>query len=450
LVVPAKAGTWACAGVASVWWARLFSTALAGVTAKTTRHLPCGARRAISSAHMPTLFLIVFIDLVGFGLVIPLLPFYAVRFAATPQEVTALMAVYSLMQLFAAPFWGRISDRIGRRPVLMVSLAANILAYLWLGFASALWMLYAARALAGLCAGNIAAAQAYIADVTKPEDRARGMGMIGAAFGFGFIIGPALGGLLAGGNPDTANLARPAWVAAALSAAALIGVLFLLKESLAAERRAAGARRGRVEAVRRALNRPVLARLVLIFFFLILAFAGMESTFAIWALGQFGWGPRPVGYVFAFVGILSAVLQGGLIGRLATRFGEERLVLAGLALLGFGLLLMPFARGLDWLLPALAALAIGMGLTQPSLTALVSRRAGGEEQGEVLGVTQSASSLSRVLGPIAAGWFFASFGRASPFWWEAALVAAALCLAWPLLRGLEEAGLWRPKAGPAA
>ncbi|HEV2302247.1 MAG TPA: MFS transporter, partial [Stellaceae bacterium] len=157
---------------------------------------------------------------------------------------------------------------------------------------------------------------------------------------------------------------------------------------------------------------------------------------------------RQVGYVFAYVGMLSAVLQGGLIGRLAQRFGEERLVLAGLALLGFGLLLMPFARGLDWLLLALAALAVGMGLTQPSLTALVSRRAGGEEQGEVLGVTQSVGSLSRVLGPMAAGWFFASLGRASPFWWEAALVAAALFLAWPLLRGLEQAGLWRQE-GPA-
>ena len=397
---------------------------------------------------MPTLFLIVFVDLVGFGLVIPLLPFYAVRFAASPQEVTALMAAYSLMQLFAAPFWGRVSDRIGRRPVLMVSLAANILAYLWLGFADALWMLYAARALSGACAGNIAAAQAYIADVTPAEGRARGMGMIGAAFGLGFIIGPALGGVLAGADPQTADLARPAWLAAALSAVALAGVLLLLRESLRPQEHPGAERRGRVEAVRRALNRPVLARLVLIFFLLILGFAGMESTFALWALRQFGWGPRAVGGVFAFVGVLSAVLQGGLIGRLARRFGEERLVLGGLALLALGLVAMPFAGDLAALALALSALAIGLGLTQPSLTALVSRRAGAAEQGEVLGVTQSAGSLARVLGPTAAGWFFASFGRASPFWWEAALIVAALFLAWPLLRGLDEAGLWRQE-GPA-
>ncbi len=141
---------------------------------------------------MPTLFLIVFVDLVGFGLVIPLLPFYALRFAASPQQVTVLLAIFSLMQLFTAPLWGRLSDRVGRRPVLMVSMAASVLAYLWIGSATALWMLFAARALAGACAGNIAAAQAYIADITKPEDRAKGMGLIGAAFGLGFIIGPAL------------------------------------------------------------------------------------------------------------------------------------------------------------------------------------------------------------------------------------------------------------------
>src|SRR5580700_11130665 len=177
---------------------------------------------------MAILFLIVLIDLIGFGLVIPLLPFYAVRFHASPQEVTVLMAVFSLASMLTAPLWGRLSDRVGRRPVLMVSMAAAALAYLWMGFASALWMLFAARALAGACAGNIAAAQAYIADVTSPEKRARGMGMIGAAFGLGFIIGPALGGIVAGDNAATADLQTPGLIAAALSGTALLGVVFLL------------------------------------------------------------------------------------------------------------------------------------------------------------------------------------------------------------------------------
>jgi MFS transporter, DHA1 family, tetracycline resistance protein len=402
---------------------------------------------------VPTLFLIVFVDLVGFGLVIPLLPFYAVRFAASPQHVTALLAVYSLAQLVTAPLWGRLSDRVGRRPVLLVSLAASVLAYLWLGGATALWMLFAARAFAGACAGNIAAAQAYIADVTRPEERARGMGLIGAAFGLGFIIGPALGGLIAGNDPATADIETPAWVAAGLSVLALGGVLMLLPESLPAELRGRTPARSRIGAVVDVLHRPVLSRLILVFFLVILAFAGMESTFALWAIGEFGWGPRQVGYVFAYVGILSAVLQGGLIGRLARRFGEERLLLCGLTLIGAGLLVMPLAHNVAVLVVAVSGLSLGMGLSQPSLNSLISRRAGGEEQGEVMGVSQSVASLSRVLGPFAAGFCFAAFGRNAAFLWGAALVAAALLLALKLPRLAVtrpvEAGPLGREGGPA-
>src|SRR5436190_16884454 len=237
-------------------------------------------RARYQQAYMPILFLIVFIDLVGFGLVIPLLPFYAERFGASPLQMTLLFAVYSLMSMLAAPLWGRLSDRIGRRPVLMASMAAAALAYLWLGVASELWMLFAARAFAGICAGNIAAAQAYIADVTPPEKRARGMGMIGAAFGLGFIIGPALGGFVAGGDLATADLETPGLIGAALSFIALMGVIFALKES-----RPAGTgetpRRGRIATLVEALGRPVLSRLLVILFLVILAFAAMDSTFAL-------------------------------------------------------------------------------------------------------------------------------------------------------------------------
>jgi DHA1 family tetracycline resistance protein-like MFS transporter len=377
---------------------------------------------------VPTLFLIVVIDLVGFGLVIPLLPFYAVRFGASPQLVTSLLAIYSLMALLSAPLWGRLSDRIGRRPVLMSSLAAGALAYLWMGAADALWMLLAARGLAGICAGNIAAAQAYIADVTTPENRAKGMGLIGAAFGLGFIIGPALGGLLAGNNPASADLAMPAWVAAGLSGIALLGVVFVLPESRPLAARQNIPARSRLAAILGALRRPILSRLILIFFLVILAFSGMESTFALWAMRQFGWGPSQVAYVFAYVGLLSAVLQGGLIGRLSRRFGEERLLLVGLALIGIGLLTLPAARSMSLLALVLAALAVGMGLVQPSLNSLISRRSGREEQGEVLGVSQSVGSLARVLGPLAAGFLFTEFGRDAPYLWGAALIAAAWLL----------------------
>ena len=380
---------------------------------------------------MPILFLVVLVDLIGFGLVIPLLPFYAERFAASPQEVTALMAVFSLMSMLTAPVWGRLSDRVGRRPVLMVSMAAASLAYLWLGFANTLWMLFAARGLAGACAGNIAAANAYIADVTTPENRAKGMGMIGAAFGLGFIVGPAVGGVVAGSNLATADLRTPGLIACGLSLTALLGVVFLLKESLpagAVER----PRRGRVSAVRDALGRKVLARLLAIFFLTILAFAGMESTFALWAMAQFRWGPAQTGYLFTYVGLLSAVMQGGLIGRLTARFGEEKLLIAGLAAIAAGLLVLPLARDLPILLVSVSGLALGMGAMQPSLNSLISRRAGAEEQGEVMGVAQSVGSLSRVLGPLLAGALFAGLGRDFPFFCGMVLVAAAVLISWRL------------------
>jgi DHA1 family tetracycline resistance protein-like MFS transporter len=305
-------------------------------------------------------------------------------------------------------------------------MAASALAYLWMGTATALWMLFAARAFAGACAGNIAAAQAYIADVTGPEDRAKGMGLIGAAFGLGFIIGPALGGLLAGDDPANANVALPAWVAAGLSLVALCGVVVLLPESLRAEHRRIRPTRSRLASVLGVLRRPILSRLILIFFLVILAFAGMESTFALWATEQFGWGPRQVGYVFAYVGMLSAILQGGLIGHLTRRFGEERLLLCGLGLIAAGLVILPLARGLALLGLSVSGLALGMGLVQPSINSLVSRSAGSKEQGEVLGVSQSVGSLSRVLGPAMAGFFFGQFGRHAAFFWGAALVGLAL------------------------
>jgi MFS transporter, DHA1 family, tetracycline resistance protein len=409
-------------------------------------------QRDINSVLMPVLFLIVFVDLVGFGLIIPLLPFYAQRFAASPLQMTLLFAIYSLMSMMTAPLWGRLSDRIGRRPVLMASMAAGALAYLGLAFATGLWMLFAARAFAGACAGNIAAAQAYIADVTSPEQRAKGMGMIGAAFGLGFIIGPVLGGVIAGNDLATADLQTPGLIAAGLSFAAFLGVIVLLPESPSADR--ALDSRNRIAATREAFARPVLARLLAVFFLVILAFSGMETTFAWWAIAQFGWGPRSIGFVFFYVGLLSALMQGVLIGPLTRRFGEERLMLGGLGAIALGLLALPFARGLPALAVALTALSLGMGAMQPSLNSLISRRAGAGEQGKVMGVAQSVGSLSRVLGPIIAGMLFAAFGRGSPFLWGAALVGFALLIGWRVPRPIAAGATGgaprsQPPLGPA-
>jgi DHA1 family tetracycline resistance protein-like MFS transporter len=386
---------------------------------------------------MLVLFAIVLIDLIGFGLVIPLLPFYGTHYGASAAEVTQLMATYSLLQLFVAPVWGRLSDRYGRRPILLLSLAGSVVSYLWLGFADALWMLFAARAVQGACAGNIAAAQAYVADVTTPETRAKGMGVIGAAFGFGFIIGPALGGALAGPDPLNPALAMPAFAGAGLSALAFLGTLLFLKESLPQALRRSDARVGRLQAVAQSLRRPDLRLLIGLYFLIIFAFAGMETTFALWALQQFGWGPSSVGYLFAYVGILGAVIQGGLIGRLTRRFGEERLLLAGSVCLLLGLLGIPLSSRIPYLFVATGILSIGFAMVQPSINSLISRRAAAHEQGEVLGVSQSAGSLARVLGPLVAGFLFAMFGRDAPYFGGAAVIACVVILGRQLVRAAD-------------
>jgi MFS transporter, DHA1 family, tetracycline resistance protein len=381
---------------------------------------------------MLILFAIVLTDLIGFGMVIPLLPFYGEHFGASPLVVTLLMSTYSFFQLFGAPLWGRLSDRRGRRPILLISLAGSVAGYLWLGFADALWMLFAARAVQGACAGNIAAAQACVADVTTPENRAKGMGMIGAAFGIGFIIGPALGGTLAGRDPAAPDVASPAFLGAALSALAFLGTALFLKESLPEALRGA-VRGGRLAAVSHALGRPALRLLLLLFFAIIFAFAGMETTFALWASRQFGWRAAQVGYLMTYVGICSAVVQGGLIGRLTRRFGEERLLLVGIAAITLGLAAIPLSTGLAILILATSLLALGMGVTQPSLNSLISRRAAASEQGEVMGVAQSFGGLARIFGPGFAGVLFEGFGRHAPYYAGAVLMAGVLVLALRLL-----------------
>jgi len=384
---------------------------------------------------MAILFLIVFIDLVGFGVIIPLLPFYGVHFGASPAQVTWMMACYSLAQFFFSPLLGRLSDRLGRRPVLLISIAVSVLSYLWLGFANALWMLFAARLISGAGAGNIAAAQAYVSDVTTPETRAKGMGMIGAAFGLGFTIGPALGGLVAGSEPTAAALARPAFLAAGLSFLALLLAFFRLKESLPFAARVAARGPSRWQLARGLWTRPTLRQLILLLFVTISAFAGMETTFALWANSAFGWGPQQVGGMFLYVGLVLVATQGLLIGRLSKRFGEARLVIAGAVMIALGLLGLPLALALWRLLIVNALLAFGMGLLNPSLTSLISQQADADERGGVLGVAQSASSLARILGPAIAGPLFEGFGRDAPYLVGALIMAGVTALAMRVPRG---------------
>ena len=363
---------------------------------------------------MPVLFLIVFVDLVGFGIVIPLLPYYAEHFGAGPELVTMVMASYSLAQLVTAPLWGRLSDRIGRRPVLMTSMAGSVVSYLVLAVAPSLLVLFLARIAAGAMAGNIAAAQAYVADVTPPERRAQGMGVIGAAFGLGFILGPAIGGVLAGHDPAAVDFVAPALTAAVLSAVALVGTIVVLRESL--DRTAPRPPRlGRLASIRRVMTGGGVARYILVSFATVCVFAGMETTFALWSSRTFGWGPAQNGYLFAFVGILGAALQGLAIGRLTRRFGEIRVLAAGLVLIAAGLTGIGLSTSVPMLFATASLFGIGVGMANPSLASLVSRGADAADQGMVLGVYQSAGSLARVVGPLVAGVAFAHLGKSAPF-----------------------------------
>ena len=381
---------------------------------------------------MAILFLIVFTDLVGFGLIIPLLPFYGEHFKATPAEVGALMAIYSLAQFIAAPLWGRLSDRVGRKPVLAFSLLGSTLSYAWLAYSESLWMLFAARALGGFMAGNIATAFAYVADVTTPANRAKGMGIVGAAFGLGFIFGPAIGGILAGADPMHADYRTPALIAAALSALAMMLTVLILPESLPQSVRQAHRampRADRWQALAQALRTPNVGRLIVIAFLATFVFAGIETTFAMWSRRRFGWGPEQNGYLFAFIGLISATVQGGLVGRLAKHFGEHRLVVAGAATLAIGILATPFASSVSLLAFTMLWVALGFGLMTPSLNSLVSLSVDAGVQGGTMGVTRSATTLARVLGPGWAGLLFEFLGKDWPFFAGAVIMAGVIIVA---------------------
>ncbi|MBT8003569.1 MAG: MFS transporter [Rhodospirillales bacterium] len=367
---------------------------------------------------MLPLFLIVFIDLMGFGIIIPLLPFYAEHFHADPFTVGLVMATYSLTQLIAAPVWGRMSDRIGRRPVLLITLAGTAASYIWLGFVDSLAALFAARAIGGAMAGNISAAFAYMADITTREDRAKGMGLIGAAFGLGFIVGPAIGGLLAGADPATADYSLPAFAAAGLSVVALVLAVAILKESLSEEIRARIAARPpeqRFQRMVQAFKTPKLGFLIMVSFLATFVFAGMEATFAMWSERTYAWGPQQNGFLFAGVGIVSAAIQGGLIGRLANRFGEAKLIIQGSVALAIGMVLIPFSENLWILALAMAVLAYGFSTLSPSLNSLISLQVDDENQGAIMGVTRSATTFARIVGPAWAGLLFAQLGKDWPY-----------------------------------
>jgi DHA1 family tetracycline resistance protein-like MFS transporter len=367
---------------------------------------------------LAVLFLTVFIDLMGFGIVIPLLPIYAERFQASPFAAGALIAVYSLMQLAFAPLWGVVSDRRGRRPVLLVSLVGSALSYFLLAGAWSLEVLFAARILAGMAGANIPVAQAYIADVTEPADRARGMGLIGAAFGLGMVVGPALGGGLSLLGPRVPELFAAGLCLVNVGLAARI-----LPESLPrAERRQPAFRHPLSAASLRAALAPSgTSALLTIFFLVTLCFSVLEGTFSLVAAHLYAYSSAQVGWTWLYMGLIAVVVQGRLVGRLARVIPERLLVAAGACVLAVGLAGVPHAHWLGWRLGTLALVVTGQGLAGPSLSSLISKAAPRDESGRVLGVSQSLSAAARVLGPAGGGWAFERFGAGNAY------VGAALC-----------------------
>ncbi len=329
------------------------------------------------------IFITVFIDLLGFGIIIPLLPFYAESFGASAFTIGLLSTSFSLMQFLFSPIWGRWSDKIGRKPIILLGLMGSCLSYLAMALATSLTLLFVARIIGGIAGANIPTAQAYIADVTTPENRAKGMGMVGAAFGLGFIFGPAIGGLLSRIGPEA-----PMWFASVLCLGNFIAAWFLLPES----RRVSAQTKtlGRMEAFRHALTKPVLVLLLALYFIVTAAFSSFEATFALFSKARYGFTSTSIGFLFAFIGLVLAVVQGVLVHRVVKRVGEARLV------------------------PA-AIFCIALGFNNPSLSSMVSRLSDPDDQGGILGLASSLASLGRVVGPVTGGFLYDSYGMTTPY-----------------------------------
>lgn len=373
-----------------------------------------------ASPHTTTLVVLftVFIDIVGFGIILPILPGEAARMGATPAAIGVLVAAYSAIQLLLAPLWGRTSDRIGRRPVLLIGLVGSACSYALFAVAGSWLVLLISRLLDGASGATVNVAQAYLADRVAPAERARAMGMIGAAVGAGFIVGPLLGGLAVTRGPATAG-----WLAAAITVVNLAAAWRILPESTRGDHPEPSAP-ARPDRLRIALPLAVV-------FLATLAFTVMYVVFPLWGEQMAGADRSTVGYWFAMVGLVTMLVQGGLLGRIVARFGEARTAWIGTALLGIGLGLVPEVTrtGMVSIWPVLVILGAGYGLAGPSMLGLVSRLTGSTRQGRVLGVAQSVSSAARIVGPIAAGVVMGIGGANVAFWSSAAIAGLGLVAA---------------------
>jgi len=360
-----------------------------------------------------SILLVVFIDLLGFSLILPLLPYYAETFNASEFVTGLLIAVYALMQLIGAPILGRLSDRYGRRPILLISVFGTFIGFLLFGFATTLWMLFAARILDGITGGNLSVAQAYISDVTDAKNRAKGLGLIGAAFGFGFIIGPVTGGILSQYGYNV-----PAFVAAGLALINFILIYTWLPESLTKEKREKLGEQKKpsvtLDALVTALKRPFTGSLLITRFFFSLAFAIFQTIFSLYALAKFNLSARDTGFVLTYVGVLSIFVQGFLIGRLTNRFREDHLITVAVALMAVSLLGWALAPSVFWLLVVLTPTSISGGILNTLLSSTLTKTVAPQDIGGILGLSASVESSTRIIAPILGGALLEKVGTWSP------------------------------------
>jgi len=366
------------------------------------------------------IFLTIFVNLVGFGIIIPLLPFYAQTFGASPFVIGLLFAVFSLCQLVAAPALGDLSDRYGRRPVLIFSLAGTVVSFVMLALAHSITMLFLARIVDGLSGGNISTARAYVADVTEPKDRARAYGLIGAAFGLGFILGPAMSGVLA-----HISYTAPIWAAAAITLVATAMAWLWLPETVHRAHAGTGMPfRNVMEMMRRHGLRRVLV-IDLIYWF---AFAVFQTTFALFAARRFGFDAPKTGYFFAGFGVLGAIVQGGFIRPIVHRLGDKPTFILGLVCTAIGLIAVTLTHSVAIFAITLIPLALGIGFGHPTMSSLVSRAARGDEQGRVQGAASAMESLGRTIGPVWGNASLQRFGEGMPYVSAAAFIVVTLLL----------------------
>lgn len=374
-----------------------------------------------SSPLLP-IFLIVAVDILGFTIILPLLPFYSERLGASPTIIGALVSTYAVCQLIAGPILGQLSDRFGRKPILMLSQVGTLAGFLMLAFSNNIWMLFLARAIDGATAGNLTIAQAYISDVTKPENRAHSFAIIGIAFGFGFLVGPAIAGFLA-----HFGYQAPIFAACALSLTALLCTLVflprhpqLVNEGFVDDNPGPGGKRLSLISwgqYRRYFQDPELARLLMQWLLFSFAFSTFISGFALFAERRYQWDGRPVGvrevgYIFAFTGFLGIIMQGGVVGRMVKWLGERRVVQIGFISSMLGYAAIGFTRTVGQLLWVNAFASIGGSGLRPALTSLVTQKAGKREQGVILGLTQSLMSLAQITAPLISGVLISADDRA--------------------------------------